>query len=115
MQSAPSSQYELDPATAWKEAAIANVRGGGDLKSSLPGKTLYSLKELLLRSLLRILEELGKEPAIVHPPSIESTKTNYGCSLLKEIPFLFPSFLFNLNSDKSQAATWEWVGRDPEK
>ena len=29
MQSAHSSQYELDPATAWKEATIANVRVGG--------------------------------------------------------------------------------------
>lgn len=114
MQSAPSSQYELDPATAWR-GSHCKCEGWGGFEKVFPGKTLYSLKELLLRSLLRILEELGKEPAIMHPPSTESTKTNYGCSLLKETPFLFPSFLFNLNSDKSQAATWEWVGRDPEK
>ena len=73
------------------------------------------LKELLLRLHVRIMEELRKGPAVVHPTEVESTKTKHRCSLVKKIPFLFPSFLLNLNSDKSRAVTGVWMRGDPEE
>lgn len=48
MQSAPSSQYELDPATAWKEAAIANVRGGGGFEKQPAREDLVFIKGIAI-------------------------------------------------------------------
>lgn len=70
--------------------------------------SLSSLKDLLLRSLPRTLEEFRKEPVCRQ----HQNQTPAVVQLKKSLSFS-PSFLFSLNSDKLQIATGEWVGGDP--